>query len=380
MEYLSTFAKQRTGRKQKSKVGPQINPIGMINSSSKRNQPKSQNQIVFQPTAIATKRKAKAPRINYASNGSCRVSHREYLQDVLSSNAFTTTKYHVNPGLKESFPWLSALANRFESYLFHKLRFEFCTEAATTEIGTVLLTLDYDPLDPAPLDKTQALAYADAVRSPPWSDCVFIASSKDLRKMKTYFTRSSHLDVVDLTTKDTGNLYVCTQGQTAVRTIGELWVEYEVELMTPQLQYSSTDYAYGVYKTTNVVDGVNTLMFGTIDKHVGGKPPGIWNAGTFTFHIPGNYFITLFIDFHTIVAVSDLNLTSSVNPIAYTTTLNDSSDLGAPVWGYSAVIVAVAGTTIRPMITPESNASGTDFAMWIFGSPVDMTEFYQGGI
>lgn len=339
----------------KSKIGPQINPIGMINSNKNNNQ-RNSNSVVMQPSAIAQKRKNNPPSIRYSPNGSCYIKHREYLYDVYGTTDFATNKTHINAGLYSSFPWLSAIANRFESYLFHTLKYEFCTESPTNEVGTVLLTVDFDPLDAAPVNKTQALAYAGAVRSPPWADCCYIASKKDLKKRTSYFTREKVSETADLTTKDVGNLYVCTQAQANNRVLGEIWVDYEVELMTPQIQELRVETLSLSQLRSPLPVATDFNVFGPSVSTIGQSLPGKWNAGTFTFD---RYARLLFV-WSTNCSAGDVYAQAmAVNHVGLTFLSNSEPSEGQPTfnWGlYNAIIEVKPGDSMRPTIQVTGSA------------------------
>lgn len=56
------------------------------------------------------------------------ITHREYIGDVITSGtagAFKTNTYYINPGLNKTFPWLSQIAQNFESYRMLGCAFEF---------------------------------------------------------------------------------------------------------------------------------------------------------------------------------------------------------------------------------------------------------------
>lgn len=176
-------------------------------------------------------------------NGDCLIRHREYLQDITANGSgppttFSDTQVSINPGVSSSFPWLSAIAQRFESYQFKRLRFDYETEAPSSLGGTVILAVDYDASDPAPLSKQQALAFRNSVRAPAWKECSHDSSIEDLSKQKSYFVRSAAPPAsADIKLYDVGTLNVITQGvSTASATCGELYVDYEVLLMTPVLE------------------------------------------------------------------------------------------------------------------------------------------------
>lgn len=216
------------------------------------------------PVAMGQRSKILNPKTIYSKNGDCRIKHREYLIDITSSTSFHLTQYAINPGIPSTFPWLCLIALRFESYKFNSLKFEFMTEAPTTTSGSVVLGIDYDPSDAAPTTKQQLMAYQSTVRSSAWAPCTHQSTVQNLSKRDTYFTRSnSVVTPTELNLYDVGNLFVATQSQsTGGITIGELWVEYDVTLMTPQLDRNGQ--GLGLTWANGNTDGVNaTNLIGT---------------------------------------------------------------------------------------------------------------------
>lgn len=196
------------------------------------------------PVAQALRTRNRGPSyLKAATSTGVRIRHREFLADIASSVEFAWDDFHINPGLHKTFPWLSAIANRFESYVFHDLRFVYEPAVSTSAGGSVMMAIDYDASDPGPETKPTLMAYKDAVRSAPWAQCVFHADRSDLHKAKTSYVRGGSVASGDIKTYDVGNLFIATQGQDATwnNTVGELYVEYDVELLTPQMNdYSSS--------------------------------------------------------------------------------------------------------------------------------------------
>jgi hypothetical protein len=180
-----------------------------------------------------------------AKGGDCRirVRHMEYIQDVPApsgSGAFQLTSIPVNPGFATTFPWLQALANNFESYKFHRLVFHFRTEASSATVGKVILVVDFDASDTAPVNKAGLLANRVKGDGAPWQTFAVRCDSQDLNKFGPQrFVRSTALAAnLDIKTYDVANLYIATQGFATTATPGEVWVEYDVELMTPDINTS----------------------------------------------------------------------------------------------------------------------------------------------
>lgn len=233
-------------------------------------------------------------------NGDCRISHREYIADIVagtgSPSVFTVQSLPVNPGQVSTFQWLSRIAANFESYQFSKLKFDYATEAPSSLGGTLVLSLDYDASDPAPISKQQAMAYRSSVRSAPWAPCQHASIGEDLKKGKSNFVRPGAQPAnTDIKTYDIGNLYVISQGvTTASAVLGELWVEYDVLLMTPVFENAA-----GVVPVGGNVEGNNTLTaanpFGltpTVDAQAYGLTMN--DASRLTFKFPGYYLLTLY--------------------------------------------------------------------------------------
>lgn len=69
-----------------------------------------------------------------------------------------------NPGIPQSFPWLSTIASNYDKYVFHKLIYRYRTLKGTTNPGNIIIAFDYDTQDLAPGDAvamTQLGSYAD---------------------------------------------------------------------------------------------------------------------------------------------------------------------------------------------------------------------------
>ncbi len=216
------------------------------------------------PAAMGAMKITGRPRAISGPNGDCRIIHREYLGDVSMAASFTSTKYPINPGLGQSFPWLSQVANRFESYRFRRLRYCFETSCSSTQTGAVLLVPDYDALDSAPVSKVQALSYRNSARAQAWLSFCQDSANEDLNKQKSYFVRQGSVPSgADTRLYDVGNLFLCVQGSDT-NTVGEFWVEYDVDLMTPQ---NSNEYLS--VNITSAGSVSKTSYFGTAPTSVG---------------------------------------------------------------------------------------------------------------
>lgn len=218
------------------------------------------------PVARQTAVTSTQPRVQTNGTGVC-IKHREYIMDFNGSDGFSVdATLAIQPGDQNTFPWLAAIARRYESYRFSRLRFLYKTTSATSAGGTMLLTIDYDAADAAPLSKQQAMAYTSSTRMAPWQDSSIDCKPSDLMRKPSYYVRSGSVPNTDIKTYDVGNLFLISES--ATKGTGELYVEYDVHLFTPQLELYSemgkiiSEGAGAVTKTTIFGTGVPVSNFG----------------------------------------------------------------------------------------------------------------------
>jgi hypothetical protein len=240
--------------------------------------------------ASSVKFRNRNPEIQFKVDGSsCRVRHTERIGTLNGSVAFTSTAYAVNPGLPSTFPYLSAIANRFESYRFESLVFMFKTKTATSAVGDVIQVLDYDASDAAPETSIQAESYQGAVSSAPWQDNQCVSSKQNLHKLATRYVRGEAIPAnTDVKLYDVANYFVCTENQASTALVGYLYVSYDIILMTPQLRASDFGTAGGVVNGATAMTAANP--FGTAPVvDASGRGLSMSAASVLTVSIPGTY-------------------------------------------------------------------------------------------
>jgi hypothetical protein len=169
------------------------------------------------------------------SNENTLVCHSEYITDILQQENFTVTEFSINPGLISSFTWLSSVAPNYERYRFRRLRFRYEVLSSTNTTGKVFFVPNFNVQDPPPENKAEALSYEYAVGSQPWIQFGVSIPKRYLETYNEYFVRTGMLpNGADIKTYDVLNLYICTEGATSNNlTIGEFWIDYEIELVNP---------------------------------------------------------------------------------------------------------------------------------------------------
>lgn len=255
-------------------------------------------KTVSPPLAVAVNSKNIPAKSRSVPSGDGRilVSHREYITDVIGSDLFGTftASFAVNPGVSTTFPWLHHMAYQYEAYRFRSLRFEFCPSLPSTTPGRVFMFLDYDAADVIPGTKQAFLSNHGAVSTSAWCPIEIRADEKDLHKLPQHINRYGDLAAnLDIKTYDVANLFVASQGLgvSGGSPIGELYVTYELEFITPQLNYRAEIEA----DSSRVIGGgvISKLApFGTAPTKTGGLPITV-DGTSVTFRETGEYLMDL---------------------------------------------------------------------------------------
>jgi hypothetical protein len=200
------------------------------------------------------------------------VAHREFVSDVVSTTGFAVNSYSINPGLSDTFPWLSLLAQNFETYELLGLVFEFKTtsgnaiSSTNNALGVVIMATEYDSIQPGFTSKQQMEAHEFVSSSVPSASFLHaVECNPKYTVLREQYLRSTAIPPnTDLRMYDLGNFQIATQGmQQAGVTIGELWVTYHVRLLKPQINPIS-DVA-SLYAHYNCDQVSNAFPFGMIN-------------------------------------------------------------------------------------------------------------------
>lgn len=241
------------------------------------------------PAAASRVRRQSAPLVQMAANGErCVVRHREYVAEVSGSTAFATTSYVCQPALQTLFVWLQSIAGNFEKYRFRRLRFVFETENATSQAGSIIFSFDYDVLDAAPLSKQAMMSNKCSVRGAPWQEFALEVPVADMQR-DFYYTRGGSVPSgADQKLYDAGNFIVASQNANGAT--GEIYVEYEIELITPQANVTPIS-----GKVVGTAGMSSTSLFGSDAALQSGSNVGwsITSASTMTCTVAGDYLFSL---------------------------------------------------------------------------------------
>lgn len=176
------------------------------------------------------------------SPGGIRVSGRELVAAVtvpVTTGVFTlstsfpgtsTTASAVSPSV---FPRLSAYGPIYEYYIFHKLSYLFQSNQPTTQAGEIIMSVDYDPTDPAPTSTSAMMRDISSTMANIYSDAS-LQVLKSLSRLPRYETTPAVIN--EPLQQCQGLLTVAVEGYVAaaITTVGYVIAQYDIEFFTPE--------------------------------------------------------------------------------------------------------------------------------------------------
>lgn len=268
------------------------------------------DRIVSKPVAQTRVMGNHTPRM-YTVGKNPVIYHRELVNTVIGSSSFALNGgfggglLSLNPMNANLFPWLLAISTSFEKYRFRRLRLTYVPVCGTNFVGRVGLFYDKDSQDNGPFTRQDFSSFATSVDTPVW-DGVSLDAPIDGQ-----FRFLNDTSGVDRKLFDNGRFgwvtYACGNGDAD----GDLYLEYEIELSTPQP-------SLGTVSTTVNPNG-NALVLNS----VGDGPTyvnsytfsGATLASTFTYQLaPGTY--------KALFQITGTNLTSGGASVTGSASLN----------------------------------------------------------
>lgn len=180
------------------------------------------------------------PRMANIGNA-VRVSHREYISDILMTDSFNNAYMRFAPTNATMFPWLNQIALSFEQYKFLGIVFEFRSLAANAVtatvagMGSITLSTQYNVYEIPHYTKVQSNNAQFATSCKP-SESMFHPVECDPSETPNQPLYIQHLFDIpgDQRFNEMGTLNVVTQGAPLPYFgAGELWVTYDILLLKP---------------------------------------------------------------------------------------------------------------------------------------------------
>lgn len=223
---------------------------GTMSNKNKRKRKQKQKGKQKRRAPLNTSRQIR----NRNKMGQLVMKHREFLMDISGDSE---ESIEINPGLAAVFPWLSTIATGFEQYNWNFLKFQFVPTVSATKPGLIALCPDFDPDDnDDPMVKRDFYQFAKTTRDSVWKGVNLHLGKRDLQKRKNLYVRLGVEEQERFT--DALHLWVITSGVGDQSTVGELWVEYEVILQTPQISSDVSMPQQTVFKTSDYEPGFAT--------------------------------------------------------------------------------------------------------------------------
>jgi len=191
------------------------------------------------PIARSYTMASQSPRLQTRS-GRTIVRNHELIATIPNSTSYSGVKYGINPGLSTIFPWLASQAIKWEKYKWNKFSVHFVpSTAVSTTAGKITLAFDFNPYDAAPASLADMSAYEIQTNGAVYRDLsLYVPVGRMFDGVQTKRVRCGPVSG-DYQLYDAGSVMVSTNSGANTNAIGELYIEYEIELISPQISPSS---------------------------------------------------------------------------------------------------------------------------------------------
>lgn len=193
-------------------------------------------------------------------SGDIILSHKEMIANITlppgtGQSPFNLQSFPINPGLQETFPFLSQIAQNFTKYKFEGLIFTYKPLSgegggSTNSLGKIVMATEYDPSAADFINSTQMENSQYSNSSKPSLGAqhgVETAPSQGTSGIGMKYIRTGEV-ARDKTWSDYGKFQFATEaimresGQNTTTIIGELWVSYKVRLSVANLYSTMLGY------------------------------------------------------------------------------------------------------------------------------------------
>jgi hypothetical protein len=338
---------------------------------------KTSAPVSKQRNIVATK-----PVLAGGRGGSIVVRHREWLQPITSVQTFTGAgRYIIQPGLSDNFPWLGQIAANFENYRFRKCRYVYRNRVATSASFSIYLGVQYDVNDPEFKSIEDIMNYTGSREEVCWRDFTFDVHANKGRLSRQYMVRTDTLPSgLDPTLYDTSLFTICGVGSgTAGTYLGDLLVEYEVELRNPKMNPNLVS-AAGAWINTSVSNpttlAANPLQSAVVwGEHKGFSSDNIPRLDgktapttpSITFPVPGAYQVSYQVDDFGSTGVITANGFSNVTgaEVANSVTTSYAASAGKGISQFCNVITTIPNAKILMNALGATGSSASNLVSWL---------------
>lgn len=206
--------------------------------------------------------------------------HREYIMDIYSGSGspatdFKLETFKLNPGNSQIFPFMAAIAQRFQEYEITGMLVELksLTSDFSTNIslGSVFMAADYNVLGSLPANKQQLenMEYSSSCKPSHSLVMPIECDPRNNSNTHLYIAIDNRYDGGDERLYDWCTIMIGSQGIPSENTpLAEMWITYEVALYKPILSVENTN-ATTIGVKYNFTDFSANNAFGTISGRAG---------------------------------------------------------------------------------------------------------------
>ena len=326
-------------------------------NEKKNNGDQSYSKPVRQPFSSSVQTTSKNPRFS-GSPMSPIIKHSELvgpISPIGDSQFHINQNLRLNPGSQNTFKWLSQIAGSWEFYRFRKLKFRYVTRSNIGYSGSILMAPDYDAADSAPVTEQEMSSFRDCKEDAVWKNFTCLLNEASLNAL---YKKRVNMDDVrfstttqDKKTIDAGRFYVA-EDVASPQLAGKLWVDYEVEFMTPQPLTLAPQSLGGinVQKSSGLnISSGGPLFFSSATTAVRMDTPNVVDTSPIanSAAVPTNNLLLFNKDWSGLLNAiwqgSGITGTPTVNITGQGTATNIASTLGATAASRSTYINAKAG-------------------------------------
>lgn len=235
----------------------------------------------------------------HQTNQSITVRHREYVTAIQGSTNFAIQgSYILNPGLSDTFPWLSGIAQSYQEYAIKGMVFHYVPTSGTAvsgtnpALGSVMIQTSYRSNDAPPSSKVELLNEFFSNEVVPCHEMAHpIECDPKENPFAIHYIRNTSIPTNDSPLMyDVGVTTIATAGMPATgNVVGDLWVTYEVELKKPIVSSNVTADAWAGMSFSS--PGSASNLFGTLGPNGYVVPSS--NAGNIFVTVNNTNMITI---------------------------------------------------------------------------------------
>lgn len=176
-------------------------------------------------------------------------------------------RIRINPLSRETFKWLPAIAQNFESFKFHFLRIRYENRCSTSQNGSIILSPSYDAADSNAQTATEALLYENKGTKDfsVWKNESLVLSVPAMNRLYKHHTCMSDERFAttkqDLKTIDPAQVFIAIDTVSTTVPPGKIFLDYDCEFFEPHAPTEPINQGGAVFSYAAAITPNSTLPF-----------------------------------------------------------------------------------------------------------------------